>query len=389
MKKLAVFFPGLGGSQLDQSFPVLGKVPYWIDFGKLFLLGPGPLTLADDGVSPQPGIGSTLDAGGVVLNYYTGLFRLLQENDYTTQVMGFDWRKSLLDPIQFLAGSMETAAIGFDSITAIGHSQGGLVARLLWGACSPEVRSKWTHTIYLGTPFGGSYTPAAAFMKAGPFFSQAVAIANLRRGILTGGICAVFDAVTRYDQIYSIMVTWPGLYELLPFTKGPYATIDPHAPSLFIQATYGPGIVLPEQKWLDAAENTQTQLVNLAAHPPRETVVISTGIETVDQWNDITHVLSTTDQGDGTVPAERATFPGATRTVNLLNVSHSELPDSQEFLDELPDLLSNPGAPSKTVPLALTPQVGFISLTPNPVNMSTIPFPATFRPNSEITRGDP
>src|SRR6266446_7391403 len=136
MNRGIAFFPGLGGSRLTYRFLGVADVPLWIS-GDLLLLGIGTMALAPDGTSPGPN-GLDLNAQGVTLGYYGDLFRTLQNADLTCLVLAYDWRKSILDSLPFLAGRMADFAAGHDRLTAIGHSQGGLVARALYGQCSAE-----------------------------------------------------------------------------------------------------------------------------------------------------------------------------------------------------------------------------------------------------------
>ena len=148
-----------------------------------------------------------------------------------TQCVGvdYDWRFDLLTVADAAAAKMDKSfqfwsnRSTVDAVDVVGHSMGGLVARLAYGRVSQQLRDLWARTYTLGTPHGGSYEAARSLNDI---------IDGLK--MLTGWDIARsylpwLNAAARTD-LESLVRSFPSFYSLLPRGSGSeWADIDPNA----------------------------------------------------------------------------------------------------------------------------------------------------------------
>ncbi|WP_199261125.1 DUF7379 domain-containing protein, partial [Paracoccus binzhouensis] len=186
---LAVILPGITGSHLSAN----GRW-VWLNPAGICLGGVGRLAI------DSPSVGPT----GIIESYYGGL-RAHLSRTHQPLPMAYDWRL----PIQVTGAAVARAVLqrlgpgGPRPIHLIGHSMGGLVARM--ALCDPQLQrafaaSSESRLLMLGTPNGGSLAMALALLG----HSRTIkALAALSLGE---------DRAT----IAAIMRRWPGAVQLLP-----------------------------------------------------------------------------------------------------------------------------------------------------------------------------
>ena len=282
-----ILVPGIMGSQLGLKRPApLPPDVLWID----------PIDIERGRLSALqlPG-GAPVVPLGVVLFSYLRLKLQLRAHGIPVECHAYDWRRPVVELGRELAAqlrTMETARLAI-----VGHSMGGLVARMaLAEPAIPHVE----RVVLLGTPNRGSFAAVQALRG-----TYAV-VRKLAR--LVGNASA--ESLT--TQVFS---SFPSLYDLLPAGDG--MRIDLFDPQHWPHC--GPR---PRAELLAAARATRAQL------PPadeRFTLIAGTGQETVtavarvrDQF-----IYTLTRDGDGTVPTDSATLPGARAA--YARVAHSEL----------------------------------------------------------------
>src|SRR4029434_5128530 len=91
---------------------------------------------------------------GVMLPGYLKLRLTLQIAGYRPRFYPFDWRADLDKLARAFARALETA--GTSNVFGVGHSMGGLVARM---AMAHDRKRRMAKLVQLGAPNAGSYAP--------------------------------------------------------------------------------------------------------------------------------------------------------------------------------------------------------------------------------------
>jgi pimeloyl-ACP methyl ester carboxylesterase len=309
MKQIAVLIPGIMGSELRLDNEVIWPGPFR---SLIFSYSLMPQLLDPD-----------LEATDVIRWYsiskqYAAIIDDLHTCDFredssqpTLFVCPYDWRKTVASAATALSKLLDRIVAIYQteeiSITIIGHSMGGLVARYFLESGDYPGNSAFNKIktlITLGTPHRGApkaLTAALGLEK--PLFLSAAQARELSN-----------------DPRY------PGLYHLLPPPGEPFAWNRAREAALGEINIYQPevadalGLV---RENLDAARSFHTKL-NLAKRPSdvRYFFFVGTSHKT------ITHValtrdgaryrvqkIETEDGGDGTVPAWSATLTGSQNQV--------------------------------------------------------------------------
>ncbi len=179
--------PGIMGSRLGG--PVgRGTAPrvLWIDPKSIAAGGVRDLKLPD---------GRALQPMGVLLYAYARLLLELQIAGFAVSLHAYDWRLGLDELGAALAARIRA---GGEPVHLIGHSMGGMVARMALGSLPRRWARKF---IMLGTPNYGSFAPVQALRGTYPFVRKVL----------------MLDPHHSPEELAAtVFNTFPGLYQLLP-----------------------------------------------------------------------------------------------------------------------------------------------------------------------------
>lgn len=337
--RLAFIVPGLLASELESSTGNLFSSPkVWVNDTRLFLAGPDILKLGSDGASPVgqfPRLGIT---GRTVQNRMAPLRRALEGDGFTVTTFCYDWRKSIDIAAAALANSLAAAlqsSPDAERIVVVGHSMGGLIARLAYPLCSAAVQAKWNASVYLGTPFGGSYQAAEAMGTKAVFL-------NLFWGDQAARSALTYFSRGDVTRLVDMARTWPSLYQLFPPQgASAFSALDPDVAKLYDPTNY-PRDVSMMAAWMAKADEIHTSLAGVATRPAKEVAVVGTGIRTLDTAHpdhQVTHGVSSYGfeemsdwLGDGVVHSTRASLAGMA-VVSMPNATHVGMTSDQRVLD--------------------------------------------------------
>ncbi len=293
--------PGLMGSRIGSRGMVLDDV-LWVD---LVEIAAGHLTRL-----ALPG-GQHLVALGAMLLNSLKLKLSLKVAGFDTHLHAFDWRRSIAELAAALNQRIAAEAKG-RSVALVGHSMGGVVARVALGQQSREVIRR---VVQLGAPNHGSFAPVLALRGVYPTVRKLAAIDRRH---------------TAEDLARIIFRTLPALHELLP---------DPRlagGPNLFDAAEWPADALRPDAALLANAAAAQ------AAWPPfderclhiagvrQETVV---GLQL--RGTEFEYTLA--PMGDATVPLALAAPPG--QRAWYVGEKHGGLPNNGRVIAATVDLL--------------------------------------------------
>jgi pimeloyl-ACP methyl ester carboxylesterase len=180
--------PGIMGSRLGAA-PQRGRSHkvLWIDPRAI---GAGAL---EDLVLPPAG--AALQPMGVLLFAYARLVLQLRCEGFEARLQAYDWRLGIDESGAALAAAIRAAR---RPVMLIGHSMGGLIARI---AMRKVARRRVRKLIMLGTPNFGSYAPVQALRGTYPFVRKV----------------ALLDLLHSPEFLAErVFTTFPGLYQLLP-----------------------------------------------------------------------------------------------------------------------------------------------------------------------------
>lgn len=387
MTKVFVY-PGITGTNLDAVSGGV-TVQVWPNVVTLVAEGPGLLELAPDGEAPGPlATWGPLRSGALVaLGYYEPLFRAIRLAELVPVAVGFDWRKSLRVEAARIAPLMNDTA-GTSDYYAMCHSMGGLLARLVYDAMGDTpTRRAWKRTVYLGTPHGGSHTASANMAGYMPAWANYVAYWSLAYPFLATILGRPWPPVGIPALILQTIASWPGFYELFPSTAGPWADLDPKAPSLYTLGRWRestPSNPHITQQRLTEAKATVDYLAGLIGQAaPEQLCVIGTTYPTMQSVADQQKLgapegWSAASVGDGTVTRERGVLPGS--MVLEVKGAHMSYMRDEEVLQLIQPMLM--GTPPGTITLSPGPPPPRLA-PPIQVTGHAPPWPYLMR------RGDP
>jgi len=296
--------PGIMGSQLGTLRPN-GEPPdlIWLDpsdiaHGRLAELRRG----ADLSIRPL----------GSIEYSYLPLKLRLQAAGFEVVLYDYDWREDLR-----IVGAALAARLRADRsrrIALIGHSMGGLLARMTLSQLADDpTAGRITHIFGLGTPHGGSIGAVQAVRATYPVVFRLAAVDRLHGA----------EELSR-----TVFGTFPSIYQLLPGDTGDLDLFDPAAwPRRGAQ---------PHPAPLAAARIFSSQLAPADA---RFVSIIGAGQRTatgIERRGGQFH-YEISAAGDGTVAVLRATLPGAHNY--YLRCEHSELPRNELVAGAVIDLL--------------------------------------------------
>jgi pimeloyl-ACP methyl ester carboxylesterase len=249
--------------------------------------------------------------GGIEFSYLPLKLRL-QAAGFEVVLYDYDWREDLRIVGAALASRLR--AERGRRIALIGHSMGGLLARMALSQLAGDpTAARITHVIGLGTPHGGSIGAVQAVRATYPVVFRLAAVDPLH------------DAVELSRDVFS---TFPSIYQLLPGDTG---ELD-----LFDAAEWPRRGAQPHAAPLAAARVFNSQLAPADA---RFVSIIGTGQRTataIERRGGQFH-YQISAAGDGTVAVLRATLPGAHNY--YLRCEHSELPRNELVAGAVIDLM--------------------------------------------------
>lgn len=293
--------PGLMGSRIGSRGLLLDDV-LWVD---LIEIAAGHLTRL---ALPA---GSRLVALGAMLLNTLKLKLSLRIAGFDAQLHPYDWRASVSELADALNRRIAAAADG-SPVMLVGHSMGGLVARLALGRQRTE---RITRVVQLGAPNHGSFAPVLALRGVYPTVRKLAAIDRRH---------------TAEDLARIVFQTLPALHELLP---------DPAlagGPDLFDATSWPDDPLRPDPQRLLAARRERERwpgsddrcLVIAGVRQDTVTSLSSTGRE---------FDFGLTPQGDGTVPLALAVRPG--EPAWYVGEKHGGLPNNGRVIAAVVDLL--------------------------------------------------
>jgi pimeloyl-ACP methyl ester carboxylesterase len=258
--------------------------------------------------------GRRLGPRGVQLFGYARLLLELRQQGFDATLHSYDWRLGLEELGQLLAARI---AASDQPVILVGHSMGGLVARM---AIALLPKRKVRKLILLGTPNFGSFA----------------AVQALR------GTYAFVRKVSRLDPAHSpqflarhVFHTFPGLYHLLPAggapdipdmcqaSRWPATGLQPDAGRLAQVAAVRAGLAAPDERMVQIAGVNQPTVVAVRRKPG--------GFLYHMGWH-----------GDGTVPLTMALLPKL-RTYYVREL-HARLPGNSAVIRAVIEIIRSGSA---------------------------------------------
>lgn len=223
--------PGLAATSLGTS--LLTTDDTWCNYTTLAQGFVGRLRLAGDGVSPGPPDGVQLYPGGLFAAYYdAALNRLnadLSPRGYTVRAWPYDWRLSCRTTGAALAAAIRSTSSPATPATIIGHSLGGLVARVAWSELLGTGDTALVRRIItLGTPHWGSYGIVRNWCNDNVLNTQIAALSSASTVLVAGLLPAALGRIWDGTRIAALVASWPSAYETLPSLLDPAASADPN-----------------------------------------------------------------------------------------------------------------------------------------------------------------
>jgi pimeloyl-ACP methyl ester carboxylesterase len=286
MRNVALF-PGTEGSTLWRVTNGVPDYQYWLrvqplingnfKFLKLNSTADGP---ADPNAGDIKALGLVKFAG----YSYDAIVNFLRQN-YNVVVFPYDWRKpnavSALDLYNRV-----NAVFGNTEVTLLGHSMGCIMARRLYRLFKVNGKdSQIRRVISLGGPHWGAPQGVATFGRLTQTYRLAswAAAVNKRKiaeVVLLGatGLAEVFSEGPNTNAVDDVMLSWPSLYELMPIwsPSGPFKDVYYLTP--YQAANWKNSQPKISQMWLDAARNTQNDLLDDTTWPPQAKRVDVAGV---------------------------------------------------------------------------------------------------------------
>jgi hypothetical protein len=293
--------PGLMGSRLGSRGTLLDDV-LWLD---LVEVAAGHLTRL-----ALPAGARLVELGAMLLNTLK-LKLSLRIAGFDARMHPYDWRRSVGELAAALNERIDAEA-GDAPVMLVGHSMGGVVARL---ALARQHRPRVTRVVQLGAPNHGSYAPVLALRGVYPTVRKLAALDRRH---------------TAEELARLIFRTLPALHELLP-DPVLMADID-----LFDAAHWPDDALRPQPALLAAARSERARWPGpdprcLHIVGVRQDTVI--GVDAAATEFD----FNVAPLGDGTVPLRLAVRPGDRAW--FLAEKHGGLPNNGRAIAAVVDLL--------------------------------------------------
>ena len=302
-RPVAILLPGIMGSNLAMRGDRI-----WVDPIKLVLGGIGKLGASGN----PPKMARGVEPDGMIRKYYARLAQELSRS-HEVEVFDYDWRKSIMDEGNRLAGRIRHAldlsenSARKQPIRIVAHSMGGLVTRAfiaqnreLWDKMTAE--REGSRVLMLGTPNAGSMSMAAGLVGRDRM------IRLLERVDVTNNMREIINAIKPLPGVLELLATDD---DFRAYDKALWESWAPIAPR---------GWTPPAQTWLDAARKVhQTLQDDLKAHADdvdhmayiagkADTTIV--GLESVGTASRPKARLLATTAGDGRVTWRSGRIPG-------------------------------------------------------------------------------
>jgi len=293
--------PGLMGSRIGSRGSLLDDV-LWVD---LVEIAAGHLTRL---ALPA---GARLVALGAMLLNSLKLKLSLRIAGFDAHLHAYDWRRSIAELAAEL-NSRITAESGSRPVLLVGHSMGGVVARVALGT---QQRNRIRRVVQLGAPNQGSFAPVLALRGVYPTVRKLAALDRRH---------------SAEDLARIIFRTLPSLHELLPDPQLAAGT------DLFDPAHWPGDPLRPEAALLQraAAERAAWPAIDdrcLHIVGVRQDTVTAATL----RGKEFEYTVS--PQGDGTVPLSLAARPG--ERAWYVGEKHGGLPNNGRVIAAVVDLL--------------------------------------------------
>lgn len=300
-KPRVLILPGIMGSKLGSPAGAHGRSRVvWIDPSTI---GSGILT---ELALPR---GRRLEPIGVMLFGYAKLALQLRIAGFDAGFHAYDWRLGL---DELGAGLAERILCESRPVTLIGHSMGGLVARMAVARLPKRAVRK---LVMVGTPNFGAFAPVQALRGTYPFVRKV----------------AMFDAEHSAEYLAeTVFHTFVGLYHLLPTRRGRDG-LDLTRPASWPTEGPKPNPVLLAQiagvrAGLAQPDARMAQIIGVN----RQTIIAVRRCDTGFRYDLGLH-------GDGTVPVALARLP--TVPTYYAAESHAHLPSNDAVVRTIIDLV--------------------------------------------------
>jgi len=295
---VAYVLPGLMGSRIGSRGRWIDDV-IWLD---LLELAAGHLVRL---ALPR---GARLRALGAMLLNALKLKLSLRVAGFDARLHAYDWRLGVEELAREL--NARIAAEGHRDVLLVGHSLGGVVARVALG----HDRGRIARVVQLGAPNLGSFAPVLAMRGVYPTVRKLAALDP-------------YHSAEDYARI--IFRSLPSLHELLP--EASYAGRDFHDP-----AAWPDDALRPDRTLLESAAAARAAW---PAPDPRCLHVVGVRQETITraELDGLEFEYTVTHDGDGTVPLPLAAMPGAANW--YVAEKHGGLPNNGRVISAVIDLL--------------------------------------------------
>jgi pimeloyl-ACP methyl ester carboxylesterase len=324
--------------------------------------------------------------GAVDAGVYEALITAVANAGYDPTFVPYDWRLSIQVLAAAFVRQLRSAALT-NPFQVIAHSMGGLVALLAYAQYKPGPSDPvWSQTVYVATPFGGSFDAVASGAGIGTPFEQyslwfnSFGLLGQNPDVLNRGVHTLSTRIKR------TMASWPSLFEMLPGSLAPWNALHGDTGRFYRLENWATANPFVTQAILDNASGTQGLLRDAAAAPqPLRYFVVGGGVYTrtglkVGGAFDDAAAYTKDRGGDHVVPSDFATLSGG-EDLSVFG-DHSDMLSQLPFLGELPAILKRTLTVPKQIPEPFKPAVIF------PPPMTTIAFPPPAFPSLQ-RRGDP
>ena len=328
-------FPGFAGSELYYTPDLAPNQLFWVSYTQLFAGNLHFAALSPDGVTPLDPCGIQLYPGPPLAAYYgpaaAVLMAQLAPHGYTFHPQPYDWRLDFLSQETPAVADILANCTPADPCTLVGHSFGGLIARLVWSrVVAAGGANLIRRVVTLGTPHWGSYQALRVFSNDENTIDQLF--------LITYSACVNNASKENPNEcmlctpakIINLFATFPSVYDSLPNPNAPDAADDILRRDLYSAANYQG--VLVEENWLTESLNVNGPfLLSPTSIPPCEvlTCICGTGTATANRLIggspvNVPSAYTVAGDGDGVVTTPSAEGPGM--WIYHVHALHADLP---------------------------------------------------------------